>query len=120
MESTLKKIGTLGGSIHVNPNLKNMYFGENTSGGPMSKERLFGQHGPLLMGMPNPESRHEEIALSANVFDTKSDLIREITESSELTRPQAEALVKRMLSSGQLAEIDFEGRRVLVWGGQPK
>jgi len=118
---TLKKIGTLGGAIHVRKDMKRYYFGENTSGGSMSKERLLGAHGPLLFGMPNPSSRKEEVTLEATVSDTKQDLIKELMFQNGQSRQEAESVVNSMIASGKLAEVNVEGLgKVLVWGGKPK
>jgi len=117
----LKKVGTLGGPIRVNPNTKRFYFGNAEPGGAFSKERLFGMHGPLLIGMPNPKSRHEELGLEAAVSDTKQDLIRELVYQGGMSRTQAERTVDEMLREGKLAEVNVEGLgKVLVWGGNPK
>lgn len=48
-KDTLRKVGTLGGPLQANPNTKRFYFGDNVPGGAFSKEKLFGQHGPLLI-----------------------------------------------------------------------
>jgi len=118
---TLKKIGTLGGAIHVRKDMKRYYFGENEPGGPMSKEKLFGVHGPLLYGMPNPSSKKEEVTLEATVSDTKQDLIKELMYQNGQSRQEAESVVNSMIASGKLAEVNVEGLgKVLVWGGKPK
>lgn len=71
--------------------------------------------------MPNPESRHEELGLHANVSDTRQGLIRELMDQSELSRRQAENTVDLLIKEGKLAEVEDEGLgRVLVWGGKPK
>lgn len=119
LKGKLKRAGTLGGAIHVNPEMRRYYYGENEPGGPMSKEKLFGQHGPLLIGMPDSSSHKESITLEATVSDTREDLVRELVEQSKLTRREAEAVVTHMIASGQLAEIEHgDLGKVLVWGGQ--
>jgi hypothetical protein len=120
-KATLRKVGTLGGQLKINQKTKHFYFGDSKPGGPMSKERLFGIHGPLLIGMPNPSSQGEELALEANVSDTRQGLIQELTNTSELTRRQAEQVVAQMIASGKLAVVkDPELGEILVWGGRPK
>jgi len=117
-KETLRKIGTLGGNIRINPSTRRYYTGNNTPGGNMSKEKLFGQgaHGPLLIGMPNPSGYEEEATLRLNVSDTKATLIRELVEQSRLTRREAEDTVNALINSGKLVEVsDRQLGKILVW-----
>ena len=112
-KDTLRKIGTLGGPIHVRKDLKNMYFGGNEPGGPFSKEKLFGANGPLHPGMKN-----QELALSALHSDTKSTLVKELVDQTHLTREEAEKTVEELLRKGILEEVEDPNLgRILVFKG---
>lgn len=110
-KETFRKIGTLGGSIKINPNTRRYYAG----GGNMTKEKLFGVHGPLLIGMPEPSSKEEDVALKLNVSDTRATLRRELMQQNDMSSREADALINKLISSGKLVEITFSGEKVLVW-----
>lgn len=111
----LKKIGTLGGAIHVRKDMKGYYFGESQPGGNFSKEKLFGQKGPLHPGMPV----EHQIAAGASSSDTRATLIRELVEQSHFSRREAEDIVSDMLANGTLQEVDDKILgKVLVFRGR--
>ena len=111
-KETLKKVGTLGGPIHVRKDLNNMYFGGNEPGGAFSKEKLFGCRGPLHPGMP----AEHEVALGALHSDTKKTLISELIDQTHLTREEAEKTINELLRKGILEEVeDPTLGRVLVF-----
>lgn len=101
IESRLKKLGTLGGSIKFNKENAWAYGLDKNS--HLSKERLFGQagRGPLHPGMPY----EEEVTLSALHSDTKQTLIRELADQTHLTREESERVVEALLRKGILEEI---------------
>jgi len=99
--NTLKKIGTLGGPIHIKKDMRNYYFGGNEPGGNFSKEKLFGANGPLHPGMKD----EHQVAVSALYSDTKGTLIRELSEQTHLTREEAEKTVNELLRKGILEEV---------------
>ena len=100
--TTLRKIGTLGGPIHIKKDLNNMYFGGNGPGGPFSKEKLFGANGPLHPGM----KEEHQLALSALYSDTKKTLVGELVDQTHLTREEAEKTVSELLRKGLLEEVE--------------
>ena len=111
-KETLRKVGTLGGSIGINKSMKSFYFGDSKPGGKFSKEFLFGKagRGPLHPGMK------EELALSALHSDTKSTLVRELVDQTHLTREEAESTIGELLRKGVLEEIEDPNLgRILVF-----
>jgi len=113
-KDTLVKWGTLGGPIHVNPDTKKFYFGNNGPNGSFSKEKLFGIQGDLYFGQGK-----RTMTMEATVSDTKTDLVQELVEKG-LTREEAIATIKDLLKDGTLREIWDEDRneKVLVLRGQ--
>lgn len=110
----LERFSSFGGKMKVNKGMMRYYFG---SGNALGKERLFGMHGPLLVGMPSPDSDSQELALEANVSDTRQTLISELVNNSGLSRSEAVKVVNEMVASGKLKEVEVEGLgKVLVWG----
>ena len=99
-ENRLRKLGTLGGTIHVNKNSFWAYGMGNNS--HLKKEKLFGMRGPLHPGMPV----QEEVTLSALHSDTKNTLVRELADQTHLTRREAEEVVEGLLRKGVLEEIN--------------
>lgn len=97
-KETLVRIGTLGGAITVRKDRMWMY-GQDNSG--FCKEKLYGVHGPLHIGM-----RNKEIVLGANQSDTRQTLVKELTEQSHMTRREAEEAISGLISSGVLKEVN--------------
>ena len=95
--SRLAKLGTLGGKIQVNQNLKGLYGG---GGGNMTKERLFGAYGPLHPGMPHHKG---EMAVASLESDTSQDLVKELVDKG-LTRDEARQTITDLLKAGFLVE----------------
>lgn len=112
----LKKIGTLGGAIRVNPKMKSYYFGDNQPGGALSKEKLFGVSGDLFFGR-----KKREMAIESTVSDTKPDLVRELQEKG-LTREEAVETVRQLIRDKTLVEVwdEDRGEKTLVLRGDPK
>jgi len=105
----VKFAATLGGPMRFKKENKWMYFGER---GTMSRERLFGMRGPIHFGMPHKEA----MAVEALHSDTKSDLIRELTNSG-LTRDEAERTVNGLIRRGILVEVnDPDLGKILIFG----
>jgi len=115
VKETLKKVGTLGGAIQVNPNMKKYYFGESESGGNFSKEKLFGVRGPLHPGMPVAETPEEQMVLNINASDTRATLIREIVEQTSLNRYEAEEAIDALLRKGKLEYRKQDGKKILTF-----
>lgn len=99
-KETLRKVGTLGGRLRVNKSNLWMY-GQDPNNG-LTKEKLYGVHGPLHIGMP----RRHEIAMEATQSDTKQTLIKELTEQTHMTREEAEKTVSELLRKGILEEVN--------------
>lgn len=97
----------------MNPNTKNMYFGDNGPNGTFSKEKLFGCHGDLYFGQGK-----RAMTMEATVSDTRTDLVHELVEKG-LTREEAIATIRDLLKEGLLVEVWDEDRneKVLVLKG---
>jgi len=114
-KETLKKIGTLGGSLKFNKNNSWMYLGGGSNKN-LVKEKLFGKagKGSLHIGMPY----QQELAIEAVQSDTKQTLIRELTEQTHMTRREAEEAVTALLKKGIMKEVDDPNLgKVLIFKG---
>ena len=91
------KVGTLGGKVKLNQDLKGMYLGGS---GNMTKEKLFGITGPLHPGMHYNKG---EMALSSVESDTQQDLVKELMDKG-LTRDEARQTITDLIKAGMLRE----------------
>jgi len=92
----LTKIGTFGGKLKINQKNRGLYLGNEN----MSKEKLFGQHGPLHPGMAYSKG---EMAVSSVESDTRKDLVKELIEKG-LTREEAVKTIGDLLREGTVVE----------------
>ena len=89
-KETIVKLAKFGGNISVNRDNMWMYQGSGNT-----TKKLFGFSGPLHPGIP---THKESIAIGATGTDTRSTLVRELTDQSGFTRREAEKIVAYFLN----------------------